>query len=241
RYNRLGWTGRCYFAFPVPPDDEDAPIWKPFEAILEPAKAGDFSRVPELITLYDTYESWIISGACVSLLGDARPPGCFSRLLDAMNPGLDPFYQADFCDVLSTWGRLSVVPALLDSFEWLQGFVDARFIPMHLDRMLASADAPLASPDSVPLSSYRDAVLTRNEELRSRSGADDPLVLHGARFGVVPLAKYTMPPLWGGHLASYSRRRFEAATGIDCSPFYKDGDLQPLSAMAVVEPFLESS
>jgi hypothetical protein len=33
---------------------------------------------------------------------------------------------------------------------------------------------------------------------------------------------------------------FEAATGIDCSSFFDDGEFQPLAATAIVEEFLES-
>jgi hypothetical protein len=70
-------------------------------------------------------------------------------------------------------------------------------------------------------------------------GADTPL-FEGEPVGARRLAEKLLVHLQMADLPEYWRGRFEAMTGLDCSGFYKSGSLQPLTAAAIVEDFLES-
>ncbi|QRK11042.1 hypothetical protein JQX13_13790 [Archangium violaceum] len=99
-------------------------------------------------------------------------------------------------------------------------------------------------PTEDALIAYEDRVLERYEELKRKFGTDQVILLHGERFSVVSVARRLLRSLNGSDFERakrpFYRRRFEASTGIDCSPFYKDGEFQPLTAAAILEDFLES-
>ena len=114
RTNEINWYGAGYYAFPLarsgggPPD---AYLWADFERILEKAKRGDFSDIPELVDLYDAADSWILSAADITLLGDAGTPAAFDRILPVVfEARVEPTYQVDLSVALTAWGKLWVVP-----------------------------------------------------------------------------------------------------------------------------------
>jgi hypothetical protein len=96
-----------------------------------------------------------------------------------------------------------------------------------------------------PVTEFETLVEARYEELRGQFG-DQAVLWRGQPFSVSRLvgSMYDLVrnpevgPLQG--LFIPMRHRFEAATGIDCSECFANGVLQPLSAAAVLETFLES-
>ncbi len=244
RINLLNWKGAGYHAFPLPRSGGEAPdiqIWTDFERILEKAKRGDFTAVPELVDLYDTTESWTLSAAYISLLGDAGTSAALAQVLPFFQAQVEPTYQVYLSKALAFWGKLSVVPQILAGWQELEGFQDAEDIPPALSMMLEDVSGPIAdAPDHAQKVEYGALVLARYEELKKTFGTDDVFVFRGGRFSAGRVAGLILTDISASRFEPYMRRRFEATTGIDCSAFYRDGGLQPLAASSIVEEFLKS-
>jgi hypothetical protein len=176
-------------------------------------------------------------------LGDAGDAACFEAVKAALAAGsedklVDWRMKVDFCCVLATWGRLSVVPILLDTYFLVQNIDDAEIIPVCISRLIEGQIADPAGADTEER--YRVDVMNRYQELVEQFGADDVLVFHGGVYSVIALAKHLLSELKKGRFVGDLRLRFEASTGIDCSRFYAGGIVQTAAATALVEQFLAS-
>jgi hypothetical protein len=98
-------------------------------------------------------------------------------------------------------------------------------------------DCPL--PADLGRDRYRAAVLARRDELAEALGSERALVFHGELLSVTRVAARLLEAARRPAFRTLYRRRFEAMTGIDCSPFYVRRQFQPLTAAALVEGFLE--
>jgi|CXWL01.1.fsa_nt_gi hypothetical protein len=243
--NLLDWKGAGYLGFPFPRSGarlSDEYLWKDFERILEQAKKGDFTSIPELVDLFDSTESWILSAAYIALLGDVGTPAAFEKVLPIVQARIEPTYQVYLSESLAFWGKLSVIPSIVVGWQDLEGFQDAEDIPPVLSMMLEEIPGPIDStPNHACKIEYGELVMARYEELKEKFGTDDIIVFRGDRFGVRRLAQIALADLSAGRFEPFMRRRFEATTGINCTRFYKDGELQSLAAASIVEEFLESS
>jgi hypothetical protein len=89
-------------------------------------------------------------------------------------------------------------------------------------------------------------VQARVAELRAQFGSDQVPVWEGRLWSVRDFAQKTLELITGDEEKRKSvtfivhRRKFEAATGIDCRPFFKNNEFQPLQAAAILEDFLGS-
>jgi hypothetical protein len=90
------------------------------------------------------------------------------------------------------------------------------------------------------LAAFRAAVMNHYSKLVDQFGSEDVIIFEGKRFGVRALAERALELVRLPYFRPYLRQKFEAATGIDCSGFYKDEQLQPLTAAAILEDFLAS-
>lgn len=95
---------------------------------------------------------------------------------------------------------------------------------------------------------FEGLVHRRFEEVVKAAGGDRVSVWAGKVYGVRSFAEHfyslTRSPrqrasLWGG-TSTILRRKFESATGLDCSGFFKKDVFQPLVAATALETFLES-
>ncbi len=91
------------------------------------------------------------------------------------------------------------------------------------------------------IAGYQAIVLKRHAELLEKLGSDQVIVFRGEIFCVERLAKLMLNSFSSGQFESVLRRKFEANTGIDCTAFYVDGELQPLAAATILEAFLDGS
>ena len=88
-------------------------------------------------------------------------------------------------------------------------------------------------------------VLVRDKltELREQFGTDQVVIWQGERFNVHRLAEKLYALVTGPEMPSISfipeRHKFEAATGINCSDFFREDRFQPLAAAEIFETFLE--
>lgn len=239
---------RGYFAGPIRANDPqfradpERDRWAQWEKIYARARQGDFTLVADLIDIYKQTNNWILARACVDLLGAAGTEPCFQRVIAELKGSgdvlLDLLIRVDFCGVLAAWGRLAVVPILLDTYLQVQTFDDAEIIPVHITHLVAGQIPDPEGTDSQD--SYRRLVMERYEEVKQTFGTDEVLVFHGGLFSVVALAKRLLSQLRKQRFVGRLRLRFEAATGIDCSKFYEGGTIQTAAATSIVEQFLAS-
>lgn len=88
---------------------------------------------------------------------------------------------------------------------------------------------------------YAQIVMARYHELREKFGTDNVLVLMGERFSRRNLCKQIKERVRKPYFDLGLRRRFEAMSGYDCAPAFKDGRLQPLTLVALVARFIAES
>jgi len=243
----LNWTGQAYAAAALPEGglpvgDPESSLWGTWFNTFNRAKRGDFTGVRDLVTVHQKTGNWILRSMCADLLGDAGTQESFRTVMESLDTADNIVAKIDFCEVLAWWGQLSIVPFVLETFHSVQHFNDADILPVQLSDLL-EAEAGLIS-DSMSFatpSEYSEFVITRYQELRNQLGSDQVIVFNGQRFSVISLAKIILSALADDSFDFPLRRKFEASTGLDCSGFYDErGNLQPLSAAAIVEDFLGS-
>lgn len=244
----LDWEADGYFAEPIPrtdpafTGDKHVRGWLRWEDALRKAQQGDFSAVPGLLDVHRGPHGWVLGQCCAYLMGDAGWPPLYRDVAEAAaNAAAGYVARIEYCGALAAWGSLSVVPTLLTTYLAIgDDFKDADIIPVYLTYLLEPEPGPVSDPGRfASASAYRDLVTQRYRELTDKFGTADVIVLRGERFGVVALARLVLRQLGKPAFSLDLRRQFEASTGIDCRAFYRDGNLQPLAAAAIVEDFLD--
>lgn len=243
----LNWEGRGYFGCPSSPEKFDrhtdvlAQPWLHWQTAFDRARQGDFRLIPQLLSAYERSPGPLFSFACCTLLGDAGPNRCFTAAIQELEKSEDFEKELSFCDMLATRGRLADVLVLLRVYERVASIADSDFLCRNLSDMLEPVHGVLRDPSrSGSFKRYRARVMSRYNRLVDRLGSDQFLVFKGGQFGVERLARGILKYVRQQLFDSVWRRKFEASTGIDCSAFYENGILQPLSCATLVEEFLES-
>ncbi|MCG6577016.1 hypothetical protein EGM97_20160 [Pseudomonas sp. AF32] len=245
----VDWQGRGYFAYPdvvtMPPGREvgrlpqEGDYFQWLEA-LRRAKLGDFSLLPGLVELGSGDTHPVNRRLCAELLGDAGPTSTVDSLatrLASEEVGLE--LTLAWGAVLTRRGKLADMPIVLAAFERVATISDAEILPVHLSGCLETGYELCDHQDYDSLESYRNAVLNRCAELAGRFGTDQVCVDGGEPLSVIGLAQRILRRLREPCFPFELRRRFECATGIDCSSFYHDRVFRPMQASALLEAFLE--
>jgi hypothetical protein len=250
-WQRLGYT----YAEKPPPEllspaalrDENP--WLVLAAVLERAKRGNFDSLPLLFQRMRALDNSLFWNACVILLGHAGPRKVLQQALSEF----DKEIQANDINVIKRMSfmlhgslLLWTVPVMLDLFQRVadrnRPFIRDQviIIPYLFSEIVEEKEGEIFSA-SLPDEPYRQLVLDRCVALGRTFGTDQVPVWRGELFSVKSLAEQLLRDLAAGQVANVMGQRaiFEASTGIDCSPFYKDRQLQPLAAATVVEGFLE--
>ncbi|MBL9106706.1 MAG: hypothetical protein JNL82_37640 [Myxococcales bacterium] len=234
-----------YFAFPLTSADaglEEFAAWKIFADQVAAAKQGHFASGLALLELYDNDDDWVRRGAYVELIGDAGPDALLEHVHRLFAAGLPIDYSYDFAAMLFHWGRLDVVPTLVEIYRVAFEFQDARYIPPRLGLLLEEEPGPLGKVGGEVSAAEAAAVcelaLTHHAALRARHG-EHAYIFRGRLLDVEWIARCALADLARGEMDPEMRRKFEATTGIDCSSFYRDRRIQPLSAAKVLEDFLQ--
>jgi hypothetical protein len=245
----VDWESRGYFAYL-----EEAPQaaatggnllpqaahWPQWLEALRRARAGDFSAIAPLLEIIPSDTHPVTRTLCAELVGDAGPDSCIDSVANRTAKVIDDFeVTLSWCDILTRRGKLADIPIVLDAFGRVADIQDANIIPILISDCLDS-DSELSDPDEFDsLQGYKESVLRRCHELAEQLGTDQALVVYGGPFGVIRLAELILARLGEPNFPVDLRRRFEVATGIDCSSFYLDRQFQPLRAAALIEAFLE--
>ncbi|WP_260955703.1 hypothetical protein [Pseudomonas citri] len=247
----VDWEGRGYFAYPdvvtIAPKRESGQLpqqddyFRWLEA-LRWAKLGDFSPMPGLVELGRGDTHPVNRRLCAELLGDAGPASTVDTIatrLACEEVGLE--LTLAWGGVLTRRGKLADIPIVLAAFERVATISDAEILPVYLSACLETGYELCDHQDYDSLDSYRHAVLNRCAELTGRFGTDQVCVDGGEPLSVIGLAQRILRRLREPYFPFELRRRFECATGIDCSCFYHDRVFRPLHASALLEAFLEGA
>lgn len=235
-----------YFAFPLTAADaglEELAAWESFAAEVAAAKQGRFASGLTLLELYDRDADWVRRGAYVELIGDAGSDVLLEHVHRLFDAGLPVDYSYDFAAMLFHWGRLDVVPTLVEIYRAAFEFQDARYLPPRLGLLLEEEPGPLSKVGGTVSAEEAAAIcelaLAHHAALRARHG-ELAYVFRGRLLDVQWIARCALADLSRGAMVPEMRRKFEAMTGVDCSSFYRDRKVQPLSAATVLEQFLEA-
>lgn len=245
--NGIDWTRNGYFGCPSPPSASNLPAdlttdpWLLWIVALDRAKRGDFALIPTLLTVFKPIKNVLLAQLASYLLGDAGTSTCFEALTRELNEPTNPTITINYCQAVHFRGRLADVPVIVRAYERIATDEDADIIPVWLSNLLEPEDDLLSDSSQFDeIEDYSKAVMDRYKELADQFGTDQISVFRGERFGVVGLAKYILQRVRKPFVRMELRHSFEAQTGIDCSRFYKNGDINPLGTAAILEEFLDS-
>lgn len=245
---RALWTNKGYYAYPLTDEDRklsDYQQWLELNALVAAAKRGDFRQLTRLVEQVAESHDWVRRGHYINLLGDAGDLRTLSRIRDTVLPTCNnSVMRFEYAESLCYWGSLSAVPALIKQYQEYSFSEDSWYIAEWLSRLMEEAPGELDNfpqeDDEEAAEAYGRAARSRYEELKSRFGTDDVVVFRGNIVGINNICTRMLDDLRNERFHEEMRHKFEAWTGIDCSGFYKDEILQPLTAAAIIEDFLNS-
>ena len=237
---QIDYYGKGFLRSPAVPKDLqlprnhfDAP-WLVCALALERAKKGDFSLMPALLQLHGNIDDTALDHMCSALLTLAGTTSCFSRIVEVVKSEPNVSKVFDFCGALAVRGELSYIPILLEKYLSNEGNPDAAPLTDYILDLVGIQLLPVDMDD------YEDAVMLRYQQMLDEFGDEKVLISQGERYGVTRLARHILRDLQSPYFRVRWKAEFEAATGIDCSSWYRDETLQPLAAAAIIEEFLES-
>ena len=224
----------------------DGNPWIVFAAALERAKQGRFDGLPVLLRAMRSFKDDVFWRYCAELVGDAGSSVLLKDFVrdfrDELLDAGEPAYQVELAHAFQQSMRLWTVPLILKMYLDSGKREQTGVLSVFLSRLMEPELGPIGVA-ALPDAEYRELVMAKYEELKLAHGSDEAAVLHGEAFSVRALARHLHAGLSAPEIDEdeimFERHLFEAATGIDCSAFFDDGDLQPLNAMAIVEEFLE--
>lgn len=217
-----------------PPEDFEADPSLACAYAIDRAKKGDFSYVPGCFEFYGTTGRPIVDSMVLGLFAYAGPGSCFARIVEIVDAQDNLGRSLDLCGVLAERGELSYVSIFLRKYLENIRSNNAEYMIDYISEILGDSVRVL-DPDEYDIEIDRLYNLTAG-----RIGPESALVFQGEPYNVGRLARYILDQANRPHFRSTLRRSFEAATGIDCGSWYRDGRFRPLAASAILEEFLES-
>jgi hypothetical protein len=240
----------------------DSNPWVALAAALERAKTGDHEAIGRLGSLLPIGDR-ALELAVLTLIGAAGTDRHL-RVLEQALEGNDPDTRLFAADAAALAGRLWLVPAMLAAWERADGIGPRETIGFAISDLLEPDGGPLEAEAAVfrgpPVASlspqqrrYREQTaatkrperfpaLVREAVSRVEAAGDWSAVWEGEPFDVVALARRFLaaaPTITVGGCIRY-RRKFETATGVDCTRFFHALRPRPLEIEAVLEEFLEA-
>ena len=248
----LDWRGPGYYAIAREPPTNfphEDPLARSRDAWLsafQHARRGDFRYVPQLAGLVGVAGEQLDYNTVAQLIGDAAPATGFGALREFIASNHWNFELTfAWCRALSLLGRLGDVPLMIDAYEAnIVAGSDEQDIILTFIEEIIDDDCGLdfgGMETYASIEDYRELVLEHCRELAARHGGEDVLLWHGKPRSVRRVAADLLAAAHGNVAAlSLLRCRFEAWTGIDCSPMFgPNGTFVPLAAAAIVEDFLD--
>jgi hypothetical protein len=247
----LDFEGRGYFACPREPSEamknsDDKHLWERWlNGFWRAADVGERDGLVWLAAQRRRMQDPVLQGMTRDLLGDAGSNElvlAISRKLYRDYCDIDLEITLDMCRVLRGWGRLDVVPVLLNVWYQFAEYEDALIIPIWISQLIEPAAGPLGDPQQWrSRGDYAQAVSARYQDRLAKFGRKEVFVLLGAEFGVNWLAERIARQVREPYFPSFLRQSFEASTGIDCSDFFEGGVLRATPTLHMMEAFLDSA
>ena len=241
----LDWEGAGYFAVPPAPGrlemEPEADPWGYFKTAFHRAREGDFGLMAFLPEIFAATSDIPLAVCCAELIGDAGATDVIDRMIGLLKEDLRIDRALLCCTAIYNRGRLGDIPVFLDTYVRYSDHSDADILPVWISDLVEPEDGPISEPMYFEeIDDYVAMVRSAHQELLAKLGAPDVPIFGGQVFGVRRLAHHILDRIRAPSVRSNLRHRFEANTGIDCSSFYRRGELRPLAAAALVEEFLES-
>ena len=246
----LEWNSGGYYAPSMPENrqsvpDRDQEDWAHCFEVLEESKSGCFNRISSLLEIYKETNNWLLAQFITTLVADAGGPPLYPKLLEMIDEIddvlLSMLSRVDFSEIVLYWGRLSHIEFVVDNYISLADFDDIEILPIRIADILENDQCSLnSSEDFEDPKDYGSYIIARRDDLSKELGSPTGPVYRRKIYSVKQLAQLLLASISNDQYDEDFRRRFEAVTGIDCRPFYKDKLFQPLTAAAIVEDFLKS-
>ncbi|WP_375767146.1 hypothetical protein NR798_36500 [Archangium gephyra] len=230
--------------------------WVKLEALLNRLKSGDFSAAEDLLLLCRETADWRVKFAATRVLGHAGTIDCFKRMREEIEQ--HPMRKQDridvpsrtlvltYCRTFALWGRLDVVPVLMDQYLTLRlkQTPEISLLPILMADLLVDDDSTMIAhdPPEDALEDYLNLVMNQYDTVTAKHGSDKVFVFRGDLYSVRAIAermRHITTPYQAADLTTL-RERFEPATGIDCSVIFGEEDVSTLAAATIAESFLES-
>jgi len=248
-FDGLNFRGEGYFVFqdysvdPTRGAESYKSPWELWVATLARAQQGNFSWVPYLYDVYNDSDDYVLDGLCLNLLGDAAPASTVTHIRESTLMKLDaeeecdPQFLMDMSRVLFAQRRLADVPLLLRIYERVAVYKDRVPVDTYIEDILGGT---FFEGGFHNLESNCESVKRRYLELTREYGSDEISLWQGTPFTIHRFAQWMVANIDNVAMQYIGRRIFEANTGIDCRPFFRNEEFQPLAAAAILEGFLAS-
>jgi len=238
----------------------DLKAWLRLEHLLDELKRGRFEVLPMLLELLRASPDWKLKDAAAQILGVTGTVEIFRdmrkelELMSSSQPATIDVRTREliklYCKAFTLWGRLDVVPVLMDQYLYLRlrKTPEIEMLPIWMADLLTADDESMIAqePDEADLDDYLNLVMNRYDEICSELGSAKAVVFRGRLQSVRTWANRmrhptaTTLPFLSSELEE-TRSRFESATGIDCSSAFPQGLPSSLAAASIAEQFLASS
>lgn len=251
-----------YFTRAIPrdgqatPSDPERQRWQALEELIARLERGDFAAAPAVLALCRESRDWRLKTVATRVLGHAGTVECFRDMRAEIEADLGR--RRDQIDVatrevillysrsFASWGRLDVVPVLMDQYLTLRlkRTPEIALLPLLMADLLVDDERTMIAhePPEDCLEDYLNLVMERFERLSQQLGSEKVIVFRGALLSVPGLAERMRRP-GTSYVASELltlRERFEPATGTDCSAIFASSKASPLAAADLAERFLDS-
>ncbi|HEX5748770.1 MAG TPA: hypothetical protein VFZ09_21190 [Archangium sp.] len=263
-FQRFAYFTRPFAAIPRPlakdlssrlPADEDL-HWVRFEMLLERLKSGDFSAAEDILSMCRKTENWRMKDVATRVLGHAGTVACFRHMREELEQHpmrrqerIDVAYRESvllYCRAFALWGRLDVVPVLMDQYLTLRlkKTPEISSLPILMAELLMDDRKTMIAhePPEDSLEDYLNLVMNQYDEVTAKHGSEKVFIYRGDIFSVRAIAermRHLTTRYPAAELARL-RERFEPATGIDCSVIFSGERVSTLAAATIAESFLES-
>jgi hypothetical protein len=256
-FSRFGYFVRPLSAQDVASRGAAAQAWLNLENQIRALQKGDFSAVQPLLASTRASTDWRFKTVAIRVLGHVGSADCFRQMraeLEALP--IREMKTVDvatretvllYCEAFVAWGRLDVVPVLLDWYLSLRlkKTPEIAILPVLMARLLVddSSDSMIGlEPPEDRLEDYLNLVMQQYDAVVERLGSDKLIVYRGAAFSVRDIAERMRRSAGQSDAVTLRRlrERFEPSTGIDCSAIFTGPSLSPMQAAALAEAFLDS-
>ncbi len=230
-------------------------------AVLASARLGDFSHFTRIINLMKANDGASVWDDCSMLFSYAAPFSALRELLDAFDNEIverkDAVTGQWISEILCSSGALWCVPEVLRILRFNEERTKYFSAPQYLSFLLEEERGEISFgppvlrkpdwfdflPDTFDDDEYDRIVMSRHAELCNLVA--DPSVAafyEGEPLLLENIARKALHRVTTGsdiEEVSIARSILEANTGVDLSGFYRNANLSPLSAAALIESLLE--